>query len=109
MTLNGFVQALEGLADVLHLPPEALEHAPRPDEAGPRPWLPPFDPYAAQFAAKIALACLLALIVGVASHARALETIILNPLILAQGSYGATIRKPACAWPAWSAAACWRC
>ena len=32
-------------------------------------------------------------VVGVASHVRALETCILNPLILAQGSYGATIRK----------------
>jgi uncharacterized membrane protein YccC len=90
---NAFVQALEGLADVLRLPPEALEHAPAAHEAPPRRGLPPFDPHAAQFAAKIALACVLALIVGVTSHVRALETCILNPLILAQGSYGATIRK----------------
>jgi uncharacterized membrane protein YccC len=90
---NAFVQALDGLADVLRLPPEALEHAPAAHEAPPRRGLPPFDPHAAQFAAKIALACVVALIVGVTSHVRALETCILNPLILAQGSYGATIRK----------------
>jgi hypothetical protein len=90
--VNGFVQALCALADVLNLPPEALAHvAPEPRPRGLT--LPRFDPYAAQFALKIGLACAIALLVGVASHVRALETIVLNPLILAQGSYGATIRK----------------
>src|SRR5205085_12687533 len=55
--------------------------------------LPPFDKYAAQFAAKIGLACTLALLVGVIAHQPALETAVLNPLILAQGSYGATLRQ----------------
>lgn len=93
VNLNSFVQALEGVADVLHLPPEALEHTAAAGEVGAAPWLPPFDRYAAQFAAKIALAGVLALIVGVASHARALETSIVSALLLAQSSYGATIRQ----------------
>ena len=93
-TYHTFVQALGGIAEVLHAPPEA--HEALPPEPGPPPsrrLLPPFDRYAAQFAVKIALACTLALIVGVTSHVRALETVVLNPLILAQGSYGATLRK----------------
>jgi hypothetical protein len=90
--LNGFAQTLAGLADVLDLPPEALVHvAPEPRPRALQ--LPRFDPYAAQFALKIGVACAIALLVGVVSHERALETIVLNPLILAQGSYGATIRK----------------
>jgi uncharacterized membrane protein YccC len=90
--LNGFAQALTGLADVLNLPPEALAHvAPEPRRRSLQ--LPRFDPYAAQFALKIGLACAIALLVGVAAHVRAIETVVLNPLILAQGSYGATIRK----------------
>jgi len=93
--LHALAQALGGLADVLHLPPDALEHTPvTPGPQAPRRLLlPPFDRYAAQFAAKIGLACTLALIVGVASHQPAMETVVLNPLILAQGSYGATIRQ----------------
>ncbi|MGD9763846.1 MAG: FUSC family protein [Candidatus Binatia bacterium] len=88
------VQALEGLADVLHTPPEALEHVPaEPGQRPPRRLWPPFDPYAAQFAAKISFACVLALLIGVATQARSMETAVLNPLILAQGSYGATIRR----------------
>lgn len=88
--LNAFTQALAGLADVLDIPPEALEHvAPEPAPAR----LPVFDPYAAQFAMKIGLGCVVALAVGVASHVQALEVIILSPLLLAQGSYGATIRR----------------
>ena len=90
--LNSFVQALDGLADVLHLPPEALEYAaPEPRPPGPR--LRPFDPYAAQFALKVGFASGIALIVGVTSHVRELETIVLVPLLLVQGSYGATLRK----------------
>jgi hypothetical protein len=91
---HGFVQALGGAAEVLHLPPEAREALP-PDGGPPvaRRLLPPFDPYAAQFAAKIAFACTLSLLIGVVSHQPALETALLNPLILAQGSYGATLRQ----------------
>lgn len=92
--LNGFLQSLEGLSDVLHLPPESLEHLP---PEGPRParppLLPPFDPFAFQFALKIGLATVLALLVGIVAHAPHMETVVLNPLILAQGSYGATLRK----------------
>ncbi len=93
--LHALDQALGGLGDVLHLPPDALEHTPvTPGPQAPRRLvLPPFDRYAAQFAAKIGLACTLALLVGVASHQQAMETVVLNPLILAQGSYGATIRQ----------------
>lgn len=91
---HSFAQALGGIAEVLHAPPEA--HEALPPEPGPPParrWLPPFDKYAAQFALKIALACTVALVIGVTSHVRAMETVVLNPLILAQGSYGATLRK----------------
>jgi hypothetical protein len=52
-TFHSFVQALGGVADVLHTPPEA--HEALPPDAGPpaaRRLLPPFDKYAAQFAAK---------------------------------------------------------
>ncbi|MDX2169099.1 MAG: FUSC family protein, partial [Deltaproteobacteria bacterium] len=92
--LNGFLQALDGLSDVLHLPPESLEHLP-PEGPHPTaaPLLPPFDPFAFQFALKIGLATVLSLIVGIVSHAPRMETVVLNPLILAQGSYGATLRK----------------
>jgi len=77
---------------VLRLPPEALEHvAPETPPAPPR--IAPFDPYAAQFALKIGVGSALCLLIGVASHTRALETIVLNPLLLAQGSYGATLRR----------------
>jgi uncharacterized membrane protein YccC len=88
------VQALGGIAEVLHAPPEA--HEALPPDPGPPPsrrMLPPFDKYAAQFAVKIAFACTIALIVGVTSQVQAMETVVLNPLILAQGSYGATLRK----------------
>ncbi len=92
--LHSFAQALIGLTDVLHRPPEALEHF--PPEGGARPAasvFPPFDRFAAQFAMKIGLACTLALIVGIVSHEPEMETVVLNPLILIQGSYGATVRK----------------
>lgn len=94
-TYHAFVQALDGFADVLHTPPEELEAAPAAAGAPPPPrrLLPPFDPYAAQFALKIGLASVLALLAGVTAHVRALETVVLNPLILVQGSYGATIRR----------------
>jgi uncharacterized membrane protein YccC len=91
---HAFAQALGGIAEVLHAPPEAHEALPpEPGPPPPRRLLPPFDPYAALFAMKIALATTVALIIGVAVHAPALETVVLNPLILAQGSYGATLRK----------------
>lgn len=89
---NALTQALAGFADVLHLPPQALEHV-APEPPAPTSWLPAFDPYAAQYALKIGVGCGLALLIGVASHMRPLETIVLNPLLLAQGSYGATIRR----------------
>ncbi|MBX3027265.1 FUSC family protein [bacterium] len=93
-TFHGFAQALQGAAEVLHAPPEAREALP-PDGGPPAPrrLLPPFDAYAAQFAAKIGLACTLSLLIGVVAHQPALETAVLNPLILAQGSYGATLRQ----------------
>lgn len=90
--MNALVQSLDGLSDVLHLPPEALEHiAPEMSAAPPR--VAAFDPYAAQFALKIGVGSALCLLIGVASNTRALETIVLNPLLLAQGSYGATLRR----------------
>jgi uncharacterized membrane protein YgaE (UPF0421/DUF939 family) len=91
---HGFVQALGGAAEVVHTPPEAREAL--PPDGGPPParrLLPPFDAYAAQFAAKIGLACTLSLLIGVIAHQPALETAVLNPLIIAQGSYGATLRQ----------------
>ena len=93
-TFHSFVQALGGIAEVLHTPPEAHEALP-PDTGPPvaRRLLPPFDKYAAQFAAKVAVATTLALMIGVIAHQPALETAVLNPLILAQGSYGATLRQ----------------
>ena len=91
---HGFAQALGGIAEVLHVPPEAHEALPpEPGPPPPRRWLPPFDRYAAEFALKIALACVVALLIGLTSHQRSMETVVLNPLILAQGSYGATLRK----------------
>jgi hypothetical protein len=93
-TFHSFIQALAGIAEVLHTPPEA--HEALPPDAGPpvaRRLLPPFDKYAAQFAARIGLATTLALMIGVIAHQPALETAVLNPLILAQGSYGATLRQ----------------
>lgn len=94
-TYHTAVQALGGIAEVVHVPPEAHEAVP-PEPGGPPPvrrLLPPFDKYAFQFAVKIAFACTLALLVGVTSQQRAMETVVLNPLILAQGSYGATMYK----------------
>lgn len=94
-TFHSFVQAMGGAGEVLHTPPEAREALP-PDDTAPPParrLLPPFDPYAAQFAAKIGFACTLALLIGIISHQPAMETAVLNPLILAQGSYGATLRQ----------------
>ena len=93
-TFHSFVQALGGIADVMHTPPEA--HEALPPDAGPpaaRRLLPPFDKYAAQFAARVGLACTVALLIGVIQHQPALETAVLNPLLLAQGSYGATLRQ----------------
>ena len=88
--LNAFTQAIDGLADVLDVPPEALEHV-APEPLPRRP--PAFDPYVAQFAMKIGLGSVLALLIGVISHERALEPVVLSPLLLAQGSYGATLHK----------------
>ncbi len=91
---HSFVQALSGMAEVLHVPPEA--HEALPPDGGPPParrLLPPFDKYAAQFAAKVSAACTITLLIGIVAHQPALETAVLNPLILAQGSYGATLRQ----------------
>ena len=90
--VHALAQALDGLSDVLHLPPEALEHV-APEMSAAPPLVAPFDPYAAQFALKIGVGCALCLLIGVASNTRALETIVLNPLLLTQGSYGATLRR----------------
>ncbi|MEO8605598.1 MAG: FUSC family protein [bacterium] len=92
--LNGFLQALEGLTDVLHAPPEAFEHLPAEvARETPLRWIPPYDPFALQFALKIGLASVVSLIIGVTAQSASMETVVLNPLILAQGSYGATLRK----------------
>src|SRR4030095_15394665 len=87
---NAFIQALAGIADVLHSPPETLEHH-APEVASAR--RPAFDPYSAQFAMKVGLASIVALLVGVVAHTESLTAIVLTPVLLVQGSYGATLHR----------------
>src|SRR5262249_8564793 len=96
--INAFVHTLKSLADVMHTAPEQLAHMAAieasPDLVAPRvPMLAPFDPYAARWALQVGLGMTLAFVLVVVSHVSALFTALLNPLFIAQSSYGATIRK----------------
>jgi len=97
INLNALVQALAGLADVLHTPPWDLRDLAAEEQLGAAPpWpfqLPHVDPFALRFALQVALGVTIALVVGIASHEPELSTLLWNPLLVAQTSYGATIRK----------------
>jgi uncharacterized membrane protein YccC len=98
--LNSLIRALVGIASVLHTPPDALgsmargepvEEAPRPRRAWPKP--PPIDPYDLRYALHGGLGTTLCLLVGVSANLPQLGTILFNPVLVAQSSYGATVRR----------------
>jgi len=95
--LNALVQSLVSLADVLHTPPWELHHlaaAERLDAPPVWPWsVLPLDRFALRFALQVALGATIALVIGFAAHVAELSTLLWNPLLVAQMSYGATIRK----------------
>ena len=95
--VNSLVQALASLGDVLHTPPWELRDFAAGEQAGPsRPW--PFDVmqldrFALRFALQVGLGATIAFVVGIAAHEPELSTLLWNPMLVAQMSYGATIRK----------------
>ncbi|HZR82870.1 MAG TPA: FUSC family protein [Candidatus Binatia bacterium] len=98
---NGTVRALAGLADVLHTGPHELEQMARGgDDAAaldraPRAWpkLPRLDPLDARYAAHGGLATALCLLIGLATNLPQLATVLWNPILIVQSSYGATLRR----------------
>jgi hypothetical protein len=97
---NALVRALAGLADVLHASPEDLERMASGEEAEAespqrRAWprLPPLDHADLRYALQAGLGTTLALVIGLAANLPELATILFNPLLVAQTSYGATIRR----------------
>ncbi|HEY8515613.1 MAG TPA: FUSC family protein [Candidatus Binatia bacterium] len=97
MNVNAVVQSLVQLADVLHTPPGELHRfavEEQIEEPPTWPWsLLPIDRFALRFALQVALGATIAFVVGVASHVPELSTLLWNPVLVAQSSYGATIRK----------------
>lgn len=94
--VNSFVQALANLGDVLHTPPWELRDLAAGEQrdaaqssSGPLR----LDPFALRFALQVGLGATIALVVGIAAHEPELSTLLWNPLLVAQMSYGATIRK----------------
>ncbi|MEW6269340.1 MAG: FUSC family protein [Thermodesulfobacteriota bacterium] len=97
LNANALVQSLASLADVLHTPPWELHRLAAEeqiDEPPGWPWsLVPIDRFALRYALQVALGATIAFVVGVASHVPQLSTLLWNPVLVAQTSYGATIRK----------------
>jgi uncharacterized membrane protein YccC len=97
LTVNGVVQSLVSLADVLETPPWQLHRFAAEEQIEQPlgwPWnLLPLDRLALRFALQVALGATIAFVVGVASHVGELSTLLWNPVLVAQTSYGATIRK----------------
>lgn len=95
--MNAIVQSLAGLADVLHTPPWELRALAAADELAPPPVWPydvlPIDRFALRYALQVGLGATLALVIGIAAHEPELSTLLWNPILVAQMSYGATIRK----------------
>lgn len=97
---NACVRAVIALGDLLHTPPSELGHLARGGgrgeaEAAPRRWpsLPAIDPFAARYALQGGLGSTFCLIVGLAADQPALSTVLWNPVLIAQSSYGATVRR----------------
>lgn len=99
---NALVRALAGLADVLHASPAELERMATGEEADgtmaevlPRAWprLPPLEPAILRYALQAGLGTTLAFVIGLASNVPELATVLFNPLLVAQTSFGATIRR----------------
>jgi len=95
--LNAALQALASIADVLHTPPwELHDLATEGAIATPAAWpfsMLPIDRFALRYALQVALGATIALVVGIAAHEPELSTLLWNPMLVAQTSYGATIRK----------------
>lgn len=95
--LNAALQALSGIADVLHTPPwelrELADHEAIPPPAAWPFSMLPLDRFALRYALQVALGATIALVVGIAAHEPELSTLLWNPMLVAQTSYGATIRK----------------
>jgi uncharacterized membrane protein YccC len=95
--LNAVVQGLVGVADVLHTPPWELRDLAATERfTAPAVWpfdLFPLDRFALRYALQVALGATIALIAGFAAHVPELSTLLWNPILVAQMSYGATIRK----------------
>lgn len=95
--LNALVQSLASIADVLHTPPwELRDLAAAGHLASPAVWpfsVLPLDRFALRYALQVALGATIALVVGIAAHEPELSTLLWNPILVAQMSYGATIRK----------------
>jgi len=95
--LNAVVQGLVGVADVLHTPPWELRDLAATERfSAPEVWpfsIFPLDRFALRYALQVALGATIALIVGFAAHVPELSTLLWNPILVAQMSYGATIRK----------------
>lgn len=94
---NALVQALASLGDVLHTPPWRLRDLAAGEELGaPAPWpilVLHLDRFALRFALQVGLGATIAFVAGIAAHEPELATLLWNPILVAQLSYGATIRK----------------
>jgi hypothetical protein len=97
VNLNALVQALASLGDVLHTAPWDLRDLAADEQLGTPPVWPfnvfPVDRFALRFALQVGLGATIALVGGIAAHEPELSTLLWNPILVAQMSYGATIRK----------------
>lgn len=97
VNVNSFVQSFANLGDVLHTPPWELRDLAADEQQDAARATPPaprhLDPFALRFALQVGLGATIALVVGIAAHEPELSTLLWNPLLVAQMSYGATIRK----------------
>lgn len=97
VNLNALVQVLASLGDVLHTPPWRLRDLAAGEQLGtPTAWpvlMLQLDRFALRFALQVGLGATIAFVTGIAAHEPELSTLLWNPILVAQMSYGATIRK----------------
>jgi uncharacterized membrane protein YccC len=96
--VNGFVDQLRALTQAVRISPDELERMAGGDPVHRAAEPPPahrlrFDPYAARFSLKAALATMIALQIPLAAHVDALFSLVIAPVLVAQSSYGATIER----------------
>ena len=88
-----FVQALVDLAESLHVSPAELRERVASDARRATPALFPLDPYAARYAAAVALGTTISYLIGLVADTPEFFSILFHPAFIAFSSYGATIRR----------------